>query len=1063
MASAKLNIPKIKEAIRGGAIAAIPKRGESSSQAVARVQRKNPGKTVIDPPENVLAALQSENDQILKNKNYDNAQSVKEAHLRIKGYGAITKSCTELLVKPTPMCTLPDANLESTPSFMDIGPAPKNWAKTYGEVNHKYNKNVLDRTFNIFQVRKNKLEMMRTIGREWTPYFKARYKIVDGQTWGDVPIKVEPAFSGIMADMMSTSMVKALQSLPHAFAHTSASNFVPATRHAMYRLVNMPLNAVRLLTRFAVLFLTATIVEEEGDSLKVIGVQGSPEEMEVYDGASYNNLIYQADKQCGQVLYTELEKVADDPEILEIYKLAMTNTLHIERRGSDRDMPAIFDLWPKIDNPILAIFGPARAILGFGHLDSDTIWNAIELYVTQMGLSELWQTVFRSVATMTWRPSNGTNFCGHEAVRIAIPKSQLGPASLGPIIGNMRHWVDESFERMYPVLAEVAWEATSRYMLWNLLIRDYTSAMGGLELMHMDLDRTLIARMEWLVSAHGRMCPINKYVEIGAAEHGWQNFLGPMLCTILGLDKVSVRRKKGLKLLVPLQDEYAVQWEEVLDCTTSIPEGSAALSMIYPSAPNTIPSPRMWIKPSIVYNRASTVDAVYSMYMAGADKIALAFSNNVNGTVEVTEIKPISNYRGEIADCNILCSMLEDHTHVAPVCKFNTDYDALDFYTRARRLAEAEWYITRDYTMDDEGYMNLYASIDDDFPLYWEGIIEANRDESTSIEETREGFSEEDEPQTETKQAREFQEYHGVQEAEHERARPKTPMDKEMDPRELRINENIDQVKRVLGYVPEWMEHAKIVMLNDPSLTDRAKQTAGHKCREGMRNEDFLGYIAKAKKPDDILALSESVATMMENIGMFTLVPEEKVKLLREAQAMRNMGVSHQLQGGITDAESYSKIMHRRLPSHISPVAFNKALKLGANPGELVALSDAEEFQKHLDVLVRAEEERMLAADTASHSAAGEESLVVPLENGQSRDRSKTIESGAMETREEVRVIESDDPGSVGFGGGQPSQGDGGRDPTSAASGATRAEESSPQVETIAFTAPRAPGESSNG
>lgn len=45
-----------------------------------------------------------------------------------------------------------------------------------------------------------------------------------------------------------------------------------------------------------------------------------------------------------------------------------------------------------------------------------------------------------NVATLALRPKGDTIFCGHLEVLMALPKSQLEPAAMGPMLATVRHW-----------------------------------------------------------------------------------------------------------------------------------------------------------------------------------------------------------------------------------------------------------------------------------------------------------------------------------------------------------------------------------------------------------------------------------------------------------------------------------------------------------------------------------------------------------------------------------------------------------------------------------------------
>lgn len=63
---------------------------------------------------------------------------------------------------------------------------------------------------------------VQDIGRNWSTNFTARFDFFNGYVWGDVQLKLEPAFAGLTEESLEKQSLNALASLPFAFGGTRA-------------------------------------------------------------------------------------------------------------------------------------------------------------------------------------------------------------------------------------------------------------------------------------------------------------------------------------------------------------------------------------------------------------------------------------------------------------------------------------------------------------------------------------------------------------------------------------------------------------------------------------------------------------------------------------------------------------------------------------------------------------------------------------------------------------------------------------------------------------------------
>jgi hypothetical protein len=1019
----------IREQVKKGAILAIPKQGETSEQAIARVQKRHPGKKVIDPPQYVVNELNAEADAI---------RSVKENNIpyyaalnRMEGYGKFVRNGARLL--PKPIMVDNSVRLNEGWQFTDtaIGSVPEEWDCNYGLARLKMDKGNVDRKFSIFKYRKQNVDSVYNIGRMWTSTFPGKYQVIERLSSSATLLKMEPAFAGMSGERFDNTMSKAIQALPNAFHNTRSEDFSPTARHALRHLIEIPFDATRLLVRMAVLWFAASIIEEKNGMLQVTGAHERPRVLTVTEGAAFNELLTLSSAENAQVLYTEMHKAGNDPEILEVYYAAMSAGNGYRALGLERkDLPTILKLWPEINNAVLAMLGARETILSYSTLSARAIWCAIEVYVVQMKLHEQWKEVFEAVSAMVWRPEGDSAFCGHQAVQMALPRSQMQAAALGPTLMMMRHWEEYGNDIKQPLLPEIAWRGTSRYMIWALLYRDMVAQAGGAELRIIANAADFVKRCEWLVYSRGPQNPLNVSIEIVAKEFGWNNLLGNILRTVQGMSRASYGNQMPLGINVPIKSKMMLQWEEALNCTTMLPEGCYALSLLYPAKPLGIPVECTWLQPRQVFNRYGITDAVYSLIEAGVKSVGYLSTNSYTATCKVRKASILKSYRDRPRDSQFFLTAQEDGTKTGPVCWLEDLESTVKVFGSANRNAEADWYITQAYDLSDEGLMSYFEKIDTHFPMMWDITLGMAKAESES-----------EEPEESEESAQ--QEESSTQEEDVPAA------DTRVDAEHTQYIAAKKRISKTLKTEPGWLS------IIDPLMTSSAtalhsgelSQPAARAYAAIIRDNPIRLAYEEYENPEDVPNLMEDLDLIIGLVARHHRYGSDRLKLYRMQQAARSVGTCYKATGGMITAKRYIQLSGKALPSYVTPEVFEELVASGVPIADITEATSEETFLQMLEE-VRAE----TAALLAEHEKQQEAEQLDPAEASGSTFQTEIEEVPIMETRPEVALIQPDPDQGGNFGGEAASLAAGDGDPaTRQQSDASAAPRTSPRVTAMDF------------
>jgi hypothetical protein len=1049
-------------------VIAIPKKGESPEAAIARVQKKHPGKEVVDPSPEVVQEVK----MLAESQPHETSakEFVYSRYGRLQGYGKIMRSGMKLVPKPVNFGIAEVIKGEQVEGLEPIQPIAEGWDLPYATAAGKLTEHaIMDRKFALFQVKQDKMLSEQVIGRDWVPNFPSGYTISDGPAWGSSQVKMQPAFAGIGNLLIDKPAIQALQALGYAFARARSQDITNEARGALKDLTNMNFNPVRLLVRLAVMWIGASICEKRGQIIGVSGADGEPQIRHIDSAGSIATLAMECASAAGQVLYLEKLRLGRDTKTLEALMTAMTQQpTFIVQGGTRDDVPSIMNLWPEIPNPILATYGGREATLNFGWLNSGIIWNGIEHYVNLMNLHELFWEVLESVATLAWRPEGDTLLCGHENVKISLPVSVLQPAALGPLMMNARHW-EESAKSLVPRPIEmVAWQATSRYMMWSLCYRDICAEIGGTEINVAPQQSGFLKRIDHYVSGPGAIPPINSAVNQMARKCGFENLLGRILLTMSGRDCWKTNGGVRLFIGVPMNNKAAVQWEEALPCTNLLPEGSMALSKLYPVRMKQLTDLYTWIKPECVIRRHGVSDAMYTSLLAGNTNSGYLMRHANSGMSTVKKYRVRMNYRGEPADAQFFSGMLGEGTYYEPLIRFNDAREMMSLYTRNFQNSVSEWYMSHDYATYDDYYMQHFQELDNVAPTDWdyighlidEEMESEEEEESTSRSTPEQGSGEKETHPPETKP----------------RVRPQFSEmpDLRGDVTGSKINAVLERLRDNLGYLPKWAAEAAMArdLMNQfgAAEADKARHHT-YSFARAIKDEDVLLYPTKVLDQKNIGIVMRDVAEMLREAAELDCsghITQDEICQLE--QASMNIAASADATGGIWDYNSLIQLTGKDLPPEIGPAEFNRKIREGKSLREIFKVESPQEIASKLEAQ-RAEQQKKLAELLLSPGGGGEGSMLssvmqlpglpavtVIKPGGAPRappESSEKKEVPLLETRPETTTTEgvpTGEPSST-FGGAAPCVDNGGGDPARTEPPATSAASQLPQISTAQFEA----------
>lgn len=940
---------EISTMMKAGIVPAIPKKGETSSEAVKRVQKKNPGRKVVDPPAPTGTAVRK---QYKKRGLFKPYNIYRSAYIRL----------------PMPESFVFDDEYDDyTYKLSRMGQIPEEWQESSAITRYRVDSTRVHRGFSLYGVHSNKLTETHNIGRTWSAEYPGEFSFVRGHVWGDIELVLEPAFAGLEEEAAEKTAFAALSNLPHSFGGAKVGEFHAHSRYSLRDLINREFNCVRYLWRLAVLWITAKCVELDGGMLEVTGVSGAPETKFIKTIGEFSNMLTAAAEGNAQVVYTELNRISAEESLIEIYYLAACMTPSMRARGGG-SLPTVSKAWPEIQNMYLGVYGRTEVAMRIGIIDSQTIWTALEHYVRLYGVQEEMGEVFDALKLFMSRPDGDTVLCGHEAISLALPESNMSAAGVGPLASSVRNWEKKCRSMHEPHFKDYLWEGATRYGAWALAYRDVCATVGGNAAMsRAKVEPEAIKHGELLAWSSIALNALQILVEQYMQNYGWENGLGRVGVTVRGMTKVRTHNNGLSALAVPLCHVGAVQWEEFLPYTKKIPDTAFISSMLYPACPKASLPINTWISANGVENRTSDVYAYNSMAALRLGEFGLVTYSAYTQMLKAGRKPLIMNYRNEVADAQFTDLVPASGVVIKPAFRYRNNRDALSCWAEAQRRTNFEWFIDSAYDESFDGLLAHFKELDAE--LYGAAgkgrgddyFAEAGSDEEVGmLEEVH--AAQEVERVTEAIKSRSAKTVaeESVPKGVIEREMYRKPMPK---PWEVRR----EAILNILGEGMEvpWLDC--IVSIRNrvgpnPVTQQELNRVDGQKALQALREVDIRLMPCFCTNQDQTGQLMTLVANSLEDLIPHVPPGSCQTDIYKMAQASRVMGASLKASGGITNAETYKALTRRELPAHVTNDQFDAAVMAGIPAGEIVNTADAYHLESLIDRQAKALEEDVAAA-----------------------------------------------------------------------------------------------------
>jgi hypothetical protein len=545
----------------------------------------------------------------------------------------------------------------------------------------RFNTVGLDLSFQLRAHRKGKRTALLTLGRVWSPLYKATFKFPHCPSLSNQRLDLAAAYAGFKNGIVDRAAIAALSAVSQTFAYASRDMVIPDdSRAALTRVLDVPFEPTRLIIRMATLYAAAAAAEATGTYLRIHNSSDDNPPRHITQLSDWAVAVSASATLGEQPIYLGAKSAAE-PSIYE----RICRVLALERptftAGAHDPPPTVTQLWPPIPK--------ARAYLHSATDTTPVLSGAITSRDIAIFMS-YWARLYGQQNELT----SAVSFCMGQALRPAgtavlgmldtmllpLPASAMQAAVASPLLQPTDVLTDEGiikeFRRPYPQIVAGAMRAcvflSSHHAVTSLVGADWVGTPY-------DGDLTIADNMmDYNQPTSLGSAAANAALAL-ASDVGWSG------CFNAYWQQIGSNATRSNHYL-------PVEAEETLPFADGLPSNAAVLALLRPSALDNILAPNTPYVAAMVAGRASPVDALYSVLAQPHPAAVHCNSYNVlTQRHKTTNCKVRQSYRGVPSDGQFTSYRTETTAYTYTIT-FPDNDSVMESYTAHQRSESTAWY-----------------------------------------------------------------------------------------------------------------------------------------------------------------------------------------------------------------------------------------------------------------------------------------------------------------------------------------------------------------------------------
>jgi hypothetical protein len=505
----------------------------------------------------------------------------------------------------------------------------------------RFSRTGLDMTFALSAHKGGSIKATHSIGRIWSMHYPIKVRFVHTSSNSELKLALAPAYAGFKHGIVDRAALSALAAVSASFANKTCAETLPSdSRAAISRLLDIPVDATRLMYRMATMHTAAAAAEAQGGALRLANLTDDQTPRIITSFADYATAIEAVSKKGEQPVYLGLGSSLE-PTIYARIARILTLTSPKFTTADLEAPPSVCAIWPEIHGARAYLMGATDTVAPLsGELSTRDISLFIQYYCALYGCADAFNSILQVVRSFALRPAGSGAMGSSLNLVLALPLPRMQPMVLAPLLQPHGIFDDETPDDYLIQTRQELIRASARAAIFLSGYHLATQQAGGFW-----LEQPAQAAHPALNNNYSRFI---KMQTAGSAatnatlhlttELGWEaSFTSSWLAV------GSTGR--------PLACLHPIEFEECLPFSEALPATAALLAILKPVALDHAVPIYQLSRAAAVNGRLALNDAYYSLLMLKKPaRLVSIVTNRLTRTQSDQTIQPRISYRGLPSD-----------------------------------------------------------------------------------------------------------------------------------------------------------------------------------------------------------------------------------------------------------------------------------------------------------------------------------------------------------------------------------------------------------------------------
>lgn len=516
----------------------------------------------------------------------------------------------------------------------------------------RYHLGRLDLSYTLMADHHGEIKANAAIGRLWSMHYPNAWNFSDGGTFPVLKMELAPAFAGFKHGLQDQAALRALSAMSSSLRSTANEMIPDDARATINSLLARPAQLSRMLLRFASLWAATAATELAGGVLECHSTADDRQSVTISTLGDFTIALKSIMRQQTQPLLVNVRGSAEGLRYMRIARiLCLDKPILALENGAEP--PSVASLWPRIANARAYQLAPAEQTTSLaGPISSRDVAVLASYYARCLNAGDQLEDWVQFAASMVYRPAGSALMGRHQAAILQLPKAELGPTILMPLVQAVDTLDDESIMGGMDEPAGVCLYGACQAAVFLSALNNISQTALG------DAAGHLTGHLKTRSLLHQRNLAVRSMDGT------------PMVCAALALASQQGWARgfsEAWLALSPMSDlclgtYFPIEAEECMPWVDALPSSCAMLGTLLPVHLNSMPTTDSYLRVSEIQGRVGLTDALYGLLALGAQP-RIFHSTLTRGWPKPPDLYTVkTSYRGSPTDGQFSPHRLDDTT-----------------------------------------------------------------------------------------------------------------------------------------------------------------------------------------------------------------------------------------------------------------------------------------------------------------------------------------------------------------------------------------------------------------